>query len=556
MGLDQRIVSNVQKMVDQNAPPSDIDGYLKQEGLTPELFKSAITEPKDQPLYKAAGRGAISSFGSAVKGIGGAASALLRPDITIPGIEQLIEGGVAKLPGGKQLLSAEGMFTKGNTPEETARAEQAANALGQDVKNAYGTWARTKETLATDPFRLLTDLSVGAGAAGKLANLTKAQKAGDILAKTSEIANPFGAVTKPMSYAEQFFGKKPQDLANEKSINATRDATIKQSLDAGYTIPRSAYNPSATTNTLESIGGKASIGQEATKANQAVTDKLARKYLNLPEGTAFSEQLITDLLDARSKPYEEVKQLPMAQIPTSKNGMIGSRQTRSGAEILDELKKTKDISRASWKAINNGTTQEVNKTIDIANEADAKVAKLENEIEELAKVHNQPELLNQLKQSRKELAKIYTIEKAMNPANGEINAANIKQQYNKNVPLTDEAKVIADFGNSFSKLASEGSKVPNPDVSQTKAIMATLLSGGGAGGYFGGPMGAVGGALAASAPFIVPPTAKAAALSKFLQKMPNYEPSTIKKMMKASPNANPLAAALYEMHNATNQGEQ
>lgn len=327
----------------------------------------------------------------------------------------------------------------------------------------------------------------------------------------------------------------------------------------GYKIPRSAYNPSATSNVLESVGGKASINQEAAKANQIKTDELARKYLSIPEDTAFSEQLIDDLLSARSGPYKEVQKLPMAQMPTSKAGMIGSKQTRNGAEILDELKTTKDISRSNWKAVNNGTAANVNETIKAANEADAKVAKLENELEELATIHNKPELANQLKQSRKELAKIYTVEKAMNPATGEINAGNFKQQYNKNVPLTGEAKIIADFANSFPQLAREGSKVPAPDVSQTKAITSLLGGSGGAGvgALMGGPPGAaIGATMAAATPFVVPPAAKAIALSKFLQKMPTYEQNMVKRMMKASPKANPLAAALYEMNNATQQGEQ
>jgi len=510
-------------------------------------------EPANQPLYKAVGRGAVAFLPSAVKGIGGVAAALMQPSQTLSALSNVGEGAIAKIPGGKSLLSY-----GGESPEEIARAEQAANALGQNYKNAYGSYSRAKETLATDPFRFLTDLSVGAGAAGKLANVTKANKLGNVLEKTSEVTNPFNVVTQPSSYASKFFGESPENLAAKKSVNATRDTTLKQSLDAGYIIPRSAYNPSATTNVIESVGGKAAIGQEAAKANQAVTDKLARKYLGLPENTAFSEQLMDDLLQSRAKPYEEVKNLPMAQVPTSSRGMVGSSQTRSGAEILDELKTTKDISRASWKSLNSGNTPNANETLKAAIAADAKVAKLETEIEDLAKIHNKPDLLNELKQSRKELAKVHTIEKALNPATGEINAANIKQQYNKNVPLTDEAKVISDFGNSFPQLSREGSKVPNPDVSQTKAITSFLGSGGGAGAgaLIGGPAGAAGGALLGMvAPMTIPPTAKAIALSKFLQKLPNYEPSMIKKLMKESPKANPLAAALYEMNNA-NQGEQ
>lgn len=552
MGLDQRIVSNVQKMVDQKAPPSDIDGYLKQEGLTPEAFKSAVSEPADQPLYKAAGRAVMSSAGSAVKGLGGIASAALQPRQTLRGLGDIGEGVIAKVPGGKSLLTA-----GGETPEEIARAEQAANALGQDYKNAYGSYARAKETLATDPFRFLTDLSVGAGAAGKAATASKATKLGNVLEKTSEVTNPLYAptqgISKGTSYAEQFYGKKPQDLANEKAVNATRDATIKQSLDAGYTIPRSAYNPSATTNVLESVGGKAAIGQETAKTNQANTDILARKYLGLPENTAFSKETIESLLKEKAAPYREASLLPAAQIPSTEGGMVRSTQTKTGAQLVNDIKLARDESRGLWEAYNEPGQVNRTEVLNKANVADAKLDDLESKLEQLAKANNKPDLVDEINKARVELAKVHTIEKAMNPATGEINAMNMKQQFNRNKPLTDEAKVIADFANSFPQLAREGSKVPNPDVSGTKAILAAMSAGGGTGAYFGGGMGAAGGALAAAAPFVVPPTAKAIALSKFLQKLPTYEQSTIKKMMKASPKANPLAAALYEMNNATKE---
>lgn len=40
-----RIQGNVQKMISQQAPTADIDGYLAQEGMTPDQFKASITSP-------------------------------------------------------------------------------------------------------------------------------------------------------------------------------------------------------------------------------------------------------------------------------------------------------------------------------------------------------------------------------------------------------------------------------------------------------------------------------------------------------------------------------
>jgi hypothetical protein len=45
----ERIQGNVQKMISLQAPPSDIDGYLKTEGLTPEAFRAKVITPKPAP---------------------------------------------------------------------------------------------------------------------------------------------------------------------------------------------------------------------------------------------------------------------------------------------------------------------------------------------------------------------------------------------------------------------------------------------------------------------------------------------------------------------------
>lgn len=53
-----------------------------------------------------------------------------------------------------------------------------ANAIGEDYKRAYGGWNNIKNTIATDPVRVASDLSVGLGAAGKLTGINKLTQAG------------------------------------------------------------------------------------------------------------------------------------------------------------------------------------------------------------------------------------------------------------------------------------------------------------------------------------------------------------------------------------------
>ena len=239
--------------------------------------------------------------------------------------------------------------------------------------------------------------------------------------------------------------KDPAELAREALVNATKDTSTKEALKAGFTIPRSMYNASFLTDRLESVAGKAATKQQAGAENQKLTNDLARKYLGLPEDAPLSPDVLEQLRTSAAAPYREVAALPSVQIPTSQSAILGSKQTRNGAEILDELKTTRDVSRASWKSVNNGTASDANETIKTAKSADAKIAKLETELEDLAKINNNPDLVKRLNQARQDIAKVHTIDKVMNDATGEVNAQALSNLQNKGAPLTGEAKQIADW---------------------------------------------------------------------------------------------------------------
>lgn len=513
--------------------------------MSDEQIASAIKaniEPADQPLYKAAGRGVLASVGSLVKAGSGIAEAAFHPVQTLTGLANIGEGAIAKVPGGKALLKA-----GGESPEEIAFAEHSAEALGQDYKNAYGSWPRIKETLATDPFRFAADLSASLGLAGKAATASKAQKAGQVLSKMSEVTNPVQVVTKPVEKAAPLAGESEAEALARKSANATRDVTIAESQKAGYTIPRSAYDPSATTNILESISGKAATLQEAAKRNQAVTNSLARKYLKLPENIAFSEDVMSGLVSKHSKIYDEARKLPAGVVGEETTqatmGAVKKPLIKSGDELVDEIRKARKQARDNYAHYERTADP---KAQEIAEAAVAKAEELEGQLDILASKNFKPDTLNELRKSRKELAKIHSIENAMNTATGEINALSLKSQLDKGVPLTDEAKTIANFAKGFQNIAKPASSVPAPSVSATKAL-ASLGA---------GLMDSTGGLMTAAAVYGGPAVARKAALSKALQIAPEYKPSMVRKLMEKSGKANPLALALYELNNAAQQGEQ
>jgi len=351
--------------------------------------------------------------------------------------------------------------------------------------------------------------------------------------------------------------KDPAELAREALVNATKDTSTEEALKAGYTIPRSMYNASFLTDRLESLAGKAATKQQAGAENQNLTNDLARKYLGLPEDAPLSPDVLEQLKIVHAEPYREVAKLSSVQIPSSQSAILGSKQTRNGAEILDELKTTRDISRANWKSLNSGNTPNANETLKMAKSADAKIVKLETELEDLAKIHNKPDLVQKLNEARKDIAKVHTIDKAMNDATGEINAQTLLNLQNKDVPLTGEAKQIADFANAYPALARPGAKIPAAGVSKSEALASLIL-----GGIGHSATGNVMGTMLAALPLLSHP-ARSLALSKTLQKLPSYEQGIVSKALNelsrlpvSSEQAKKYGFALTQGLQNTNQGEQ
>lgn len=394
-----------------------------------------------------------------------------------------------------------------------------------------------------------TLLKMGAGAA------TGAASSGIINPEDAESGALIGAAFPAAGVLGSVIGKSQDELNFLKSVNAPKQKTLEQSIDVGYTIPRSTYNPSATMDVLETLGGKTATQQQASIANQEVTNKLARQYIGLPENTPLSKEVINTAKQKASTPYVEAALLPKGVVGQTSTRSMATGQTvardveKSGEQLVDEIKTAKDNARSLWQDyISPNQTNRTEKFNQYVN-AKEEVSRLENQLEKLAQLHNKPDLVNNLKTSRQRLAKIHSIEDALNENTGNVSALDLLKQQDRNEIFSDEAKKITDFASAFPADARPAEKVSNPNV-------RNMLTGGGsmAGAYvgnaFGGPIGAL---LGAAAPFVVPPTARKIALSKALQKLPSYKQSMVRTMMEQSPKANPLAIALYELNNEGNK---
>lgn len=377
--------------------------------------------------------------------------------------------------GAKQVMG----FASDADVQEKRRLDSALmGTTGGKIGNFIG------QTAALAPAVLVPGANTYAGASviGALSGALNPTVEGESRGTNMALGAAGGvAGQKVGSMLSNAIGKNVTAAANQRMANATRDATIDELQQAGYKIPRSLYDPRFLSNRLESIAGKAAVKQNAALAGQQTTNALARRYLGLADDTPIDDALMESLRKSASGPYQEASKLSSLYRPG-----VNSASSKNGAQLVEAIKLARDDSRAAWRTLNSGNAQNPTELRQVATSADSLAASLEMQLDELATKSGNPDLVNALRAARKNIAKVHSIDNALNDATGDVSARKLAAQLKRNVPLDKEALTIAKFADAFPQIAQDGAKVPAAGVSKVEALMATLLAGGG-GAAFGPP---------------------------------------------------------------------
>lgn len=241
-----------------------------------------------------------------------------------------------------------------------------------------------------------------------------------------------------------------------KRQNATRDATQLASQEAGYVLPPSYAGGGTLSRLAEGVSGKYKTNQAAQILNQRNTNNLARQFLGMPEGEAFSESAIQRLKDVNNVAYRDVAALPSTVTGQQTTRSLGTGATsttpiaQTGDEVLNALKDARFNSKLNWQHFNRTGDPEAYAK---ATALDAQAATLENTLETIAQKNGSPDLVKSLQESRRNLAKIHTIDRAMNDATGDVDAKALAKVLEKGGMLSDEAEQIARFAQAYKDVA-------------------------------------------------------------------------------------------------------
>ncbi len=269
------------------------------------------------------------------------------------------------------------------------------------------------------------------------------------------------------------------DAAKVQKATAALKPMAAEAHAAGYVLPPKMISdkPGIIANTLAGWSGKIKTAQAASAKNQEVTNALAAKSLELPEGAELTGDVFKNIRKEAGKVRDAIPEaLPQTMADDDYMNTVRNLSTPGSEaaqrifpkttknqgiiDLQDELSSVKDMptgagleivrelraqASANFKAFNDPSKMALAKAQRKA--ADAVDDLIERNLEKTGDA----DLVTKYKAARVKIAKSYDVEAATNTATGNVNAAKIAALAAKGRPLTDELKTIAQIHAAFPK---------------------------------------------------------------------------------------------------------
>lgn len=488
-----------------NTPPDVVQRAVKSR------LNVAAESPKQQPGFgemlkrEVVGSLPAQSAIGFVRGAGSIGSTLLRPfesgeenkqrrDSMTSALQEM--GGDPSgigFQGGKLAAEVLGTLGVGGAlgkiasfiPGVATKAPMIVNALQSGGMNLGGTTGKTAADMA---------LRMAAG------GVTGGTAAGLINPDDAATGAVIGAAMPPAiqgaAAAGQAIGKKASSKYAEALSKFSREApmrqTLKEAADAGYVVPPNMVNPSTKNAIIESFSGKQATSQLASVRNQDVTEKLVRQSLGLTDDAPLTKGALEQIRKIEGGAYKKIADL-----------------SDEASQTLEALKQARNDSQGWFNAYNRSASPaDLAKAKEFRDMANS----LENALEFHATAAGKEELIPALKEARKQIAKTYTVERALNDASGAVNAKVLGRLYEKGTPLTDGLKQAGKFASAFPSVAQAPQQIGSPAAHNLRSMASLLMGGGGVAAT--GPVGIA----AAALPFAAGPASRALMFREGAQK--------------------------------------
>jgi hypothetical protein len=554
----------------ETAPAFDPDQYL---GTKPQ---PRGTVPEEAPLIDVRAKRLgpdISKMGMGATGVQTAPSGVesLQGPATMPGaIAQGLAGGAANIAAGA--LDIGSRLAGSETGKKTAKDIRKAISSGlEKYKSAY--------PMTTGAAQFAGEMAATLPVGGLLAK--PVQAIGAALPSTARVTAPLAQsiasggfqtglqpgvanmLTKAAGGA--VFGKASGALINPEDSNTSMlvgavlpgasnvlagarklvrgaeqtpqmQAAIQSAREAGYVIPPSQARDSAINKALEGVADRASVSKAASAKNQVVTNRLANETIGLSPDVQLNQEVLDAVRAEAGKAYQAVSGLGDfsitggVKLPAEVNvksvldpyTMTYSNKVDSG-ELVRAWKQANSDATAYYRAYGRDANPETLAKAKAASDTAKKVDQFLNDQLKKAKLDD---LLSELKAARVQIAKTYSIENALNPVTGNVDARKLAAQLQKGKVLSGGLETAGRFASQFKQSA----QVPEQMGSIPGFSLMDVLLGGAASA-------ATGNAAGALAAFTRPVT-RAATMSNIVQNRLLQKPQAefYNKLIQGGPN--------------------
>jgi hypothetical protein len=273
---------------------------------------------------------------------------------------------------------------------------------------------------------------------------------------------------------------RSSSLASDAAQNVQKDAAIKLASQNGYKLPPQDVNPGVVNATLEGLSGKIKTSQAASQSNQTVTNSLAKRALGLPEDAPLNGDTLQTIRQQAGNAYNAVRGTgtvtpgqpyndAIDKIMQQANGQAKSFPGLKNDEITSVLGTLKQPTFEAGDAVDatkflRNLADKAYRSGDKQTGAAYKQASgaLEDALDSHLQSLGQPEALASFRNARQTIAKTYSVEKALNPVTGDVDAAKLALQAAKGKPLSGELRDIANINAAFPKATQTLKQNYNP----------------------------------------------------------------------------------------------
>ena len=305
--------------------------------------------------------------------------------------------------------------------------------------------------------------------------------------KQSAIGGGIGALLTPV--------QKLAGVLRGPEQPAQMAGAVEKAREAGYVIPPTQARGDIANRLMEGIAGKATTAQNASAKNQEITHKLVAQSLGLPEGEVILPEVLKDLRQTAGQAYAKLENIgtitPGKEFTEGLNKIAGKAiklqegfpqaQVSPIIPLIDSL-KSKSFDSASAIAMISDLRNTSSKAYAASDKDLGKAAKdaaslLEDTIEKHLETTKATDLLKDFRNARQLIAKSYSVEKALNPASGTVDARQLAAQLKRGKPLSEELKTVAQFAGQFPKAAQVTEKMGSlPQISPVDMFAGGLAS--------------------------------------------------------------------------------